>query len=58
MHLLDTQLAKGVQVLRRYVRGVVWAPGELSIVELETPEAVVEQIAYAIANPVAAGLGS
>ena len=56
MHLFDTQLAKGVQVLRRYVRGVVWAPGELSIVELETPEAVVEQIAYAIANPVAAGL--
>ena len=56
MHRLDTHLAKAVQVLRRFVNGVVWAPGELSIVELETTEAVVEQVIYAIVNPVAAGL--
>jgi putative transposase len=38
------------------VSGVIWAPGGLNIVELETTEAIVEAIAYAIANPVAAGL--
>ena len=56
MHQLDTHLAKAVQVLRRFVGGVVWAPGQLNIVELETREAVKEQIIYAIFNPVAAGL--
>ncbi len=56
MHRLDLRLAKSIQVLRRYVRGVVWAPGQLSIVELVTPEAVCQQIAYAIVNPVKAGL--
>ena len=56
MHRLDLRLAKALQVLRRYVRGVVWEPGGLSIVELKTTEAVVEQIAYAIVNPVKAGL--
>ena len=56
MHRLDLRLARALQVLRRFVRGVVWAPGQLSIVELVTREAIVEQIAYAIANPVKAGL--
>ncbi len=56
MHRLDLRLALALQVLRRYVRGVVWEPGALSIVELKTTEAVVEQIAYAITNPVKAGL--
>jgi len=56
MHRLDLRLAKAVQVLRRFARGVVWAPGQLNIVELETPRAVVEAIAYALVNPVAAGL--
>jgi putative transposase len=50
------RLARGIQVLRRLGRGVVWEPGQLSIVELQTMEAVVEQIAYAIVNPVKAGL--
>ena len=36
MHRLDMHLAKAVQVLRRFVGGVVWAPGALSIVELTT----------------------
>jgi hypothetical protein len=45
MHRIDMHLAKALQVLRRFVGGVVWAPGELSIVELETPQAVIEQMA-------------
>ena len=56
MHRLDFRLAKGIQVLRRFVRGVPWAPGQLNIVECETAQAVIEAIAYAIVNPVAAGL--
>ncbi len=56
MHRLDLRLARAIQALRKYVRGVVWEPGGLSIVELKTTQAVVEQIAYAIANPVKAGL--
>lgn len=55
-HLLNLRLANAIKVLRRLPRGVVWAPGELSIVELVTPNAVVERIAYTITNPVAAGL--
>jgi putative transposase len=56
MHRVDRRLACALQVLRKYLRGVVWEPGKLSIVELKTTEAVVEQIAYAMANPVKAGL--
>lgn len=55
-HGLNVCLSKAIKVLRAYVRGVVWEPGGLSIVALVTREAVVEAIAYAIANPVAAGL--
>ncbi len=56
MQLLDCRLANALEVLRRLHRAVVWAPGELSIVELETTAAVAEQIADAIVNPVKAGL--
>ncbi len=49
-------LAKGVNVLRRARRGIVWEPGDLNIVELKTTDAMVFEIAYAIVNPVAAGL--
>src|SRR5690606_9953222 len=56
MERLDFRLAMALRVLRRFVKGVVWAPGKLSIVELVTPQAVVEAIAYAIVNPVKAGL--
>ena len=56
MHALDTHLACAIQVLRRYLVGVVWAPGKLSIVQLHTPEAVAHRIAYAMVSPVAAGL--
>ncbi|HJL17924.1 MAG TPA: hypothetical protein RMH99_19825 [Sandaracinaceae bacterium LLY-WYZ-13_1] len=51
LHRLDTHLARAVQVLRRFVGGVVWAPGQLSIVELTRREAVVEQIVYAFVKP-------
>ncbi len=53
---LNARLAKGVNVLRGARRGIVWEPGGLSIVELKTADAIVEAMAYAIANPVAAGL--
>jgi putative transposase len=56
MHAMNLRMAQGLKVLRKYVSGVVWEPGKLSIVELKTTEAVVEQIAYALANPVKAGL--
>jgi len=52
----DARLAKATNVLRRARRGVVWEPGGLSIVELKTTDAIVRAMAYAIANPVAAGL--
>ena len=52
----DSFLAKAVNVLRRARRGIVWAPGELGIVECKTVEAEIFEIAYAIVNPVAAGL--
>ncbi|MFK7991031.1 MAG: transposase [Sandaracinaceae bacterium] len=55
-HGLNVCLSKALKVMRRYVRGVVWEPGGLSIVSLVTREAVVEAIAYAMVNPVAAGL--
>ena len=56
MERLNGVLAKAVNVLRKYERGILWPPGELGMVELKTTEAVVFQIAYAIVNPVAAGL--
>ncbi|MEZ4340693.1 MAG: transposase [Sandaracinaceae bacterium] len=54
--LFDALLAKSVNVLRRARRGIVWAPGELGIVECKTVKAEIFEIAYAIVNPVAAGL--
>ncbi len=52
----NARLAGALNVLRRAPRGVVWEPGGLSIVELKTADAIVQAIAYAIVNPVAAGL--
>lgn len=56
MHRIDTHLARALQVLRKFVGGVVWAPGQLSIVQLETRQAVIEAMAYAFVNPTKAGL--
>lgn len=48
-------VALGTKVLRAW-EGPVWDQGATSVVRLLTREAVVEKIAYVIANPVAAGL--
>jgi REP element-mobilizing transposase RayT len=48
-------VALGTKVLRRW-EGPVWEPGATSVVKLVTPAALVEKIAYVLANPVAAGL--
>lgn len=48
-------VALGVKVLRKW-EGAVWDHAKTSVVELRTPQAVIEKLAYAMANPVAAGL--
>ncbi len=48
-------VALGVKVIRDW-NGAVWNRSQTSIVELCTPEAIVEKIAYTLANPVKAGL--
>src|SRR6185436_5501836 len=48
-------VALGTKVLRTW-EGPVWDHEPTSVVRLLTPEAVVEKIAYVLANPVAAGL--
>jgi REP element-mobilizing transposase RayT len=48
-------VALGTKVLRKW-EGSVWDHEPTSVVRLLTPEAVVEKIAYVLANPVAAGL--
>jgi REP element-mobilizing transposase RayT len=48
-------VALGVKVLRRW-QGAVWDGKPTSRVELCTPQAVIEKLAYVMANPVNAGL--
>jgi hypothetical protein len=48
-------VALGVKVLRKW-DGAVWDHEKTSVVELLTDEAVIEKLAYVMANPVAAGL--
>jgi REP element-mobilizing transposase RayT len=48
-------VARGVQRIRRW-DGAVWNRSQTSIVKLCTREAIVEKIAYTLANPVQAGL--
>jgi putative transposase len=48
-------VALGVKVLRGW-EGAVWDHEKTSVVELRTPQAVIEKLAYVMANPVAAGL--
>jgi len=52
---LHRLLALGIKVLRKW-EGAVWDHEKTSVVELCTQQAVLEKIAYVIANPVAAGL--
>jgi putative transposase len=55
LHELHRMLALGVKVLRKW-EGTVWDAEKTSVVELRTPQAVIEKLAYVMANPVAAGL--
>ena len=48
-------VALATKVVRKW-EGAVWDHEPPSVVELLTPEAIIEEIAYAIANPVEAGL--
>jgi len=48
-------VAHGVQILRKW-EGTVWDNEHTSRVELCTPRAIIEKFAYAMANPVEAGL--
>lgn len=52
---LHRHMALGVKVLRKW-EGAVWDHEATSVVELKTPAAVIEKLAYLMANPVAAGL--
>ncbi|WP_236518953.1 transposase [Sandaracinus amylolyticus] len=55
LHYLHRHMALATKVLRKW-DGAVWDHEATSVVELRTPAAVAEKIAYAIANPVAAAL--
>jgi putative transposase len=55
LHQFDRLVALSMKVLRAW-EGPFWEPGGVSAVRLLTPAAVVEKIAYVLANPVAAGL--
>jgi REP element-mobilizing transposase RayT len=52
---LHRLLALSIKVLRKW-EGAVWDHEKTSVVELRTREAVLEKLAYVMANPVAAGL--
>ena len=54
---LHRLVALGVKVLRRW-EGAVWDHERPSIVHLRTQQAVIEKLAYIMANPVEAGLVS
>jgi hypothetical protein len=55
LHSFHRLVALGTSLLRGW-DGPVWDKRPTSVVRLLTPEAVIEKIAYTLANPVAAGL--
>jgi REP element-mobilizing transposase RayT len=55
LHFFHRIVALGTKVLRMW-EGPVWDHEATSVVRLLTPGAVVQKIAYVLANPVAAGL--
>lgn len=55
LHLFHRLVALGTKALRAW-EGPVWDHEPTSVVRLVTREAIVEKIAYTLANPVAAGL--
>ena len=52
---LHRWVALGTKVLRRW-EGAVWDSDKTSVVRLLSAQAIVEKVAYCMANPVAAGL--
>jgi len=52
---LHRLLALGIKLLRKW-EGAVWDHEKTSVVELRTPAAIIEKLAYVMVNPVAAGL--
>lgn len=52
---LHRLVALGTKVLRKW-EGAVWDSEKTSVVRLLSPQAIVEKVAYCMANPVAAGL--
>jgi hypothetical protein len=55
LHRLHRLLSLGTKVLRKW-EGPTWEPEQPSVVRLLTEQAVIEKLAYAMANPVHAGL--
>jgi len=55
LELFHRLVALGVKIIRKW-DGAVWDRSQTSVVELTTREAIIEKIAYTLANPVAAGL--
>jgi hypothetical protein len=55
MAQLHRLVALGVKIHRKW-EGPVWEPEKSSVVELLTPQAVIQKLAYVMANPVNAGL--
>jgi REP element-mobilizing transposase RayT len=52
---LHRSMALGLKVLRKW-EGAAWDDAQTSVVQLKTPEAILDKIGYTLANPVAAGL--
>jgi hypothetical protein len=55
LHRFHRLVALGTKVLRKW-EGAVWDKQATSVVSLLTPQAIIEKMAYAIVNPVDAGL--
>ncbi len=55
LEMFHRQLAIGVKIIRKW-EGAVWDRSQTSVVDLCTRQAIVEKIAYVLANPVASGL--
>lgn len=55
LNMFHRLVALGVKIIRKW-DGAVWDRSQTSVVELCTRQAIVEKIAYTLANPVGAGL--
>lgn len=55
LEMFHRLVALGIKIIRKW-DGAVWNRSQTSVVELSTRQAIVEKIAYTLANPVKAGL--